>query len=153
MSDLVRSTHPPQVGGRLGIDLWVERADRDPMVWLSLLAAAGLVVAAGLAVFGMPPIEVHAPTHHFGIMVPACGMTRGAAATLRGDLTEAWWYNPASPLVIAGGIAATARWLVGRLTGRWVAARVRATALLIVITVVVLAVLEVNQQLHVDRLR
>lgn len=80
-------------------------------------------------------------------------MTRGSAATLRGDLAEAWWYNPASPAVVIGGFLLVFRWAVGRLTGRWVDVRVRATPMLVVAVGLMLVALEVNQQLHVARLR
>jgi hypothetical protein len=40
----------------------------------------------------------------------------------------AWWYNPASPLVVVGGLAVVARWVVGRVTGWWVDVHLRATA-------------------------
>jgi Protein of unknown function (DUF2752) len=120
---------------------------------LTVVAAVGLVVAAGLAVFGMPPVDLHSPLHHLGIMDPLCGMTRGSAAMMRGDLREAWWYNPASPAVIAGGFVLVARWVVGRFTGRWVDVRVRATPLVVAVVGLALVALEVNQQLHVARLR
>jgi hypothetical protein len=136
-----------------GVTVAVEQSSRDPLRWLSIAAATGLVVAASLAIFGLPPVDLHLPPHHLGIMDPACGGTRGVAATMRGDLAKAWWYNPASPLVIAGGFAALARWVVGRLTGRWVIVRLRATPLVVVVLGVLLVALEVNQQLHVDRLR
>ena len=86
-------------------------------------------------------------------MDPLCGMTRGTAATMRGDLGEAWGYNPASPLVIAGGLGLVARGVTGRLTGRWVRVRLRVTPLVVAVTGVALVVLEVNQQLHAAHLR
>jgi hypothetical protein len=119
---------------------------------LTAAAAIGLVVGAIMATVGMPPLDLHAPPHHLGIMDPLCGMTRGSVATLRGDLATAWWYNPASPAVIAGGLVLVAGWVVGNIWGLWVDIRVRATPLLIAAAVLALAALEVNQQLHVDRL-
>lgn len=136
-----------------GIVLRVLRSTRDPVPRLTVVAAVGLVVAAALAAFGMPPIDLHTPVHHLGIMDPACGMTRGAAATMRGDLGEAWYYNPASPLVILGGLLVVARWLVGRLSGIWIDVRVRATPFIVAAAGLFLVALEVNQQLHVARLR
>ena len=56
---------------------------------LTVVAAVGLAVGAVLAAFGMPPVDLHSPLHHMGIMDPLCGMTRGSAATMRGDLREA----------------------------------------------------------------
>ncbi|MGH9211510.1 MAG: DUF2752 domain-containing protein [Acidimicrobiales bacterium] len=133
--------------------LWIDRSDRDPSPALSVVAVAGLVTAMLLARFGMPPVNVHSPLHFVGVMDPACGMTRGSAATLRGDLGRAWWYNPASPLVIAGGIAVVVRWFVGQASGRWVCARLAFTRLTVVVAGVAFVALDVYQQLHVDRLR
>lgn len=116
-------------------------------------ALVGLVTAGMLARLGMPPVDLHSPLHFAGVMDPLCGMTRGTAATMRGDLGRAWWYNPASPMVIAGGVAVMARWVVGQVTGRWVCARVQATRVSVVVLGVAVVLLEVNQQLHVDRLR
>lgn len=138
---------------RWGLDVWVEHGHRDPQRWLSIAAAVGLVLGALLAAFGMPPLDLHAPPHHWGIMDPFCGMTRGSAATMRGDLAEAWWYNPASPLVILGGILVVARWVVGRLKGVWVCARWRFTRLSLTVVGLLALALEINQQMHVDRLR
>lgn len=135
------------------VSVWVEQTDRDPLAGLTWAAAGGLVVAALLARLGMPPVNLHSPLHVAGIMDPLCGMTRGSAATLRGDLRRAWWYNPASPLVILGGLAVLARWVVGRVTGGWLSARVKVTRVPVAVAGVVLAALELNQQLHVDRLR
>lgn len=133
--------------------MWVDRSDRDPSRALTWAAVAGLAVAGLLARLGMPPLNLHSPLHFVGVMDPFCGMTRGSAATVRGDLAEAWWYNPASPIVIAGGLAAVARWILGQATGRWVCARVQVTRLSVVVVGLAFAVLEVNQQLHVARLR
>jgi hypothetical protein len=144
---LVRSHDSPARGLR------VERGSRDPAPPLTVVAAIGLVVAAGLALFGMPPVNLHSPIHFVGIMDPLCGMTRGVAATMRADLRDAWWYNPASPLVVAGGLALVARWVVGRCTGLWLNVRLRATPLVVLVVGLFVVALEVNQQLHAARLR
>ena len=114
---------------------------------------SGLALAAGLAIFGMPPVDLHSPLHDAGVMDPFCGMTRGVAATMRADLSLAWWFNPASPLVVLGGVALVSRWLLGRLTGLWVNARLRWTPTALAIAVLMTSALEINQQLHVNRLR
>jgi len=36
-------------------------------------AAAALAAAAGMAVFGLPPVDLHGLLHHVGIMDPLCG--------------------------------------------------------------------------------
>jgi len=120
---------------------------------LTVVAVVGLVVGVILARYGMPPVNLHAPPHFVGIMDPFCGMTRGSAAMLRGDLGKAWWYNPASPLVIAAGFAVVARWIVGQATGRWVCVRLQRTRAGVLALAVAFVALDVYQQLHVDRLR
>lgn len=138
---------------RRAVRLWVERSGRDPLPALTVLAAVGLIVAALLARYGLPPVDLHLPPHHLGVMDPFCGMTRGSVAVMRGDLGKAWWYNPASPLVIAAGFALVGRWIVGQATGRWVMVRFQRTRLGVLVVVGAFVLLDVYQQLHVDRLR
>ena len=133
--------------------MWVERSDGDPVPVVTLVALFGLVAAGLLAWFGMPPLNLHSPLHFVGVMDPFCGVTRGSAATMRGDLGDAWWYNPASPLVIVGGLAVVGRSIVGQATGRWVCVCVERTRLSVALAGVAFVVLDVYQQLHVDRLR
>src|SRR5437016_12090407 len=90
--------------------------DRCPA--LMPLALVGLAVAVGIAV-GRPPFDLHPPLHRLGVMDPACGLTRGVVAAVRGHLREAWAYNPASPAVVAGAVAVLGRHVAGRLSGAW----------------------------------
>jgi Protein of unknown function (DUF2752) len=143
----VSTVVPPQLPVRLR---W-EQADRHPI--LAPLAAAGLLVAGELAVVGLPPIDLHGPLHRLGIMDPLCGMTRGTVALLRGQLGQAVAYNPASPLLVAGAVLALGRWLVGRLTGRWLDATLRQTPLTLGIAAALGLALWVNQQVHAALLR
>lgn len=138
---------------RRTVRVWVERSGRDPFPASTVVAAVGLVVAAILARYGMPPVDLHMPPHYLGVMDPVCGMTRGSAAVMRGDLGRAWWYNPASPLVIAGGFALVGRWVLGHATGRWVMVRLQRTRLGVLLLAGAFVALDVYQQLHVDRLR
>jgi hypothetical protein len=135
---------------RLPVRLRWERADRHPT--LAPLAAAGLL-AAVLAVVGLPPVDLHGPLHRLGIMDPLCGMTRGTVAVLRGRLGQAVAYNPASPLLVAGALLALGRWLVGRLTGRWLDATLRRTPLTVGLAGGLVLALWANQQAHAALLR
>lgn len=124
--------------------------DRHPgLLWI---AAGGLVLAGLLATFGMPPVSLHAPTHGWGIMGPTCGMTRGVAATVAGDLPRAWAYNPASLLVVGGAVAVIGRSVAGMTTGRWVNLRVAISRGGWLAVVLVLVALTANQQAHADLL-
>jgi Protein of unknown function (DUF2752) len=82
-----------------------------------------------------------------------CGMTRGTVALLRGRLGQAWAYNPASPLLVAGAVLTLGRWLVGWLTGRWLDATVRRTPATVGIVLALVVALWVNQQAHAALLR
>ncbi len=133
---------------RLGIERlsWSGTDRRPDLVWPAL---GGLLVAAVLAVTGPPPVDLHGPLHRWlGIMDPACGMTRGVIAALRGHLGRAWAYNPASLLVVPGALVVLARAAAGRLAGRWLDVRFRPTRLFWLLVATALLVLWVNQQRH-----
>ena len=130
----------------------VEVLDEDHHRALTVLAVTGLAAGVALAVFGMPPIDLHLPTHRLGLMSPTCGMTRGVAALLRGDAQSASAYNPASFLVVIGAGLALARFVVGLAARRWVTFYVDVTpAGWIVITAALIALWS-NQQAHAELL-
>jgi hypothetical protein len=133
---------------RLGVEQvgWSSVDRRPELGWV---AAGGLLAAVVLAIVGPPPVDLHGPLHRWlGIMDPACGMTRGVIATLRGHPGRAWAYNPASLLVVPGALAILVRAAVGRLAGRWVDVRLRPTRLLWLLAATALLLLWVNQQRH-----
>lgn len=119
------------------------------LLWI---AASGLALATVLAIFGFPPIELHLPTHHLGLMGPLCGMTRSAARASVGDLAGSWRYNPGGVVLVVGAWAAVLRAVVGRTTGRWINLRLLVTARGWWVIALVLAGLTLNQQLHADLL-
>jgi hypothetical protein len=136
---------------QLPVRLRWEREDRQPT--LTPLAAAGLLAVGVLAVVGLPPVDLHGPLHRMGIMDPLCGMTRGTVALLRGQLGQAVADNPASPLLVAGALLALGRWLVGRLTGRWLDVTLRRTPRTVGLAAALVLALWVNQQAHAALLR
>ncbi|NNG40735.1 DUF2752 domain-containing protein [Flexivirga sp. ID2601S] len=100
------------------------RIDRsDQMLLLSITGVAGLVVAMTMAIFGLPPVDIHSPFHYAGIMDPLCGGTRAARLTAQGHLQAAWRYNPLGILATVTAALALARFLVGLATHRWIAVR------------------------------
>jgi hypothetical protein len=117
------------------------------------LAFAGAVLALLFAVAGLPPIGLHAPPHYLGVMAPSCGLTRGTIALVRGSLSDAIRFNPASPAVLVGGLALLGRGAFGLLTGRWLNLRLRVERLGWLLLAVAGAALAVNQQLHAGLLR
>jgi hypothetical protein len=144
--------HEPAVGRQgLPVRLCWDDEDRHPA--LAPLAAGGLLTAAVLAVVGLPPLDLHGPLHYLGIMDPLCGMTRGTMAVLHGQLSRAWAYNPASPLLVLGTVLAVGRWLVGRLTGRWLNATIRPPPITWAVAAIVVLALWANQQAHAGLLR
>lgn len=144
------SQHEVAPHGRPVLRLWLNDVDRHRT--LTWLAAIGLTVGAALAIFGLPPVDLHSPLHHLGVMDPLCGMTRGTRLTLRGDYAGAVEYNPAAPLVPLGGLVMLARWIFGQITGRWPDLSLRWTPPLIAVASVAVALLWIHQQANVDLL-
>jgi hypothetical protein len=118
---------------------------------VTVVAFLGVAAAAMMALIGLPPVDLHGPLHYLGIMDPLCGGTRAARYTMRGDLDQAWRYNPLGILAVAGAVAAAGRAVVGILTRRWVTVAIGWTPprrrLVIGLILAVVAVLEVRQQL------
>jgi hypothetical protein len=142
------STRPTAFPGSRRV--WWNEVDRHRR--LTMVAALGLVLAGMLAVFGLLPVDLHAPPHYLGVMSPSCGLTRGVRLVVRDDLAGAVEYNPAAPLVVLGAVVALARHAVGWGTGRWLDVSARWTRLLVALTAAVLVVLWARQQAHVDLL-
>ncbi|HEX6758829.1 MAG TPA: DUF2752 domain-containing protein [Propionibacteriaceae bacterium] len=128
--------------------------DDHPMI--TALAVVGVAVAMLMAVFGLPPVDVHGPLHYLGIMDPLCGGTRAARYTMLGEWRQAWRYNPLGIVAVLGSAALVGRCLIGAITGRWLTATIawtpRRVRLVVVVVVVLLALLEVRQQLLVHLL-
>lgn len=71
--------------------------------------AAGLLIAAALALLGLLALAAPQALLHYGppclwtLLLghpcPGCGMTRALLALLHGDLAGAWGFNRAAPLV------------------------------------------------------
>jgi hypothetical protein len=126
----------------------VETADGHRLA--TLMALGVVVVAATLAVTGLPSIDLHGPLHRLGIMDPLCGGTRSARLTILGQWDQAWTYNPMGLLTVLGAAALVVRSVAGVLTHRWLNFSWRPSAylrwLLITVGVVVLVLLETRQQ-------
>jgi hypothetical protein len=130
------------------------RVDHDDKAQALLpLAITGLVIAFGLAVAGLPPVDLHGPFHRLGIMDPLCGGTRALRLAARGDIAGALAWNPLSPILLAGAVAAVLRFAVGAATGRWVNVRIATDRRLLIAAAAVLVVLlEVRQQTNATML-
>ena len=126
-----------------------ERSDRHRMI--TAVAVAGLVLALLMALFGLPPVDLHGPLHYLGIMDPLCGGTRAARYTMLGDWGQAWQYNPLGIVAVVGAAAIAARAFIGAATARWLSVAVVWTPwrrrLVVTGALGLLAVLVVRQQL------
>src|SRR5260370_17429443 len=73
----------------------VRRHDAHPM-W-TRIALFGLLAALLLAIFGMPPVDLHGLLHYVGVMDPFCGGTRSVSLTLPAPLRAAAPFHPPPP--------------------------------------------------------
>lgn len=126
------------------------------MRWLTIAGCAGFAVAVLMALFGLPPVDLHGPFHRAGIMDPFCGGTRAARLTAQGNLVEAWTYNPLGIAATVAAAAAAVRMAAGLVTGRWLNLNVawtpRVVRIAVVVAVVLLVALELRQQGRADLL-
>ena len=129
---------------------------QDRMRWLTVAGCAGFAVAVLMALFGLPPVDLHGPFHRAGIMDPFCGGTRAARFTAQGRFVEAWTYNPLGVAAAMAAAAAAVRTAAGLITGRWlnltVAWTPRMVRIVVVVAVALLVALEIRQQGRSDLL-
>lgn len=138
---MLKSADAPS--GRLLETAWTDSDKWRPAFWVVLGCGA---VALAMAIFGLPPIDLHSSLHDRGIMDPFCGMTRATRFFARGDLASAWRYNPGSyALALAAGLVVV-RWFVGTFTGRWLTVRVLNRRAAAAFALLLFVALEVNQQ-------
>jgi hypothetical protein len=120
---------------------------------VTALAAAGLLAGAAMAVFGLPPVDVHGPLHYAGVMDPLCGGTRSVHALMSGDPAAAWRYNPLSFPLVIGAVGVLLRHLAGMAAGRWVNVGIGDRRVFWAIVAVLAIALEIDQQRHAALLR
>ena len=128
----------------------------DRLNWVTIVGVVGLALAALMAVFGLPPVDLHGPVHRMGVMDPFCGGTRAARLTAQGDLAAAWRYNPLGVVATLAALLAALRLGIGFTTKRWLEVVIvwtpRLRAVAIGITVALLVLLEIRQQGRSDLL-
>jgi hypothetical protein len=78
-------------------------------LWLAGTVIA-VLVAAGLLVVGPGETSVCLIRTMTGVACPGCGMTRAAAALLRGDVPMAWSLHPLAPLVALQAVVIWILW-------------------------------------------
>jgi hypothetical protein len=131
----------------------VSWADRDRYSRLAPIVLGCGLGAIMLALFGLPPVDLHSPLHWLGIMDPLCGMTRAVRLFAGGDLVDAARYNPAvfALALAAGGILT--RSAIGHARGRWLEISVHRSRATTWLVAGAIGLLWVNQQLNAARLR
>lgn len=153
MTRLRAGTTRRLAGAAWGTYTW-ERQDHH--VGVTVVALAGLTVAGAMALFGLPPVDLHGPLHRFGIMDPLCGGTRAARFTAQGEWALAWQYNPLGIAAVLGAAVATLRAGVGLLSRRWLTVRLQWTPwrkrLAVTVGISVFVALMIRQQLRADLL-
>ncbi len=141
------SSQQPETAGRL---LRVAWSRTDSMRLITVVGFLGLAAAAAMAVFGLPPVDLHGPQHYYGIMSPTCGATRAARLTAQGDLVGAWRYNPMGIVAAVAALVASARLLVGVTTRRWLEVQIawtrRRVWIAVAVAVALGVLLEIRQQ-------
>jgi hypothetical protein len=143
--------------GRANDAFLVWRWERhDQHVRVTVTAFIGLLAAAAMALFGLPPVDLHGPLHRFGFMDPFCGGTRAARYTAQGQWVLAWQYNPLGIATALGASAATLRAVVGLLSRRWLTVRLHWTPwrrrVVLAVGVALFVAFTVRQQLRADLL-
>lgn len=133
---------------RLTIRLTVEPRDRHR--WITLAAVALVAVAAAMAFFGLPPIDLHGPLHRFGFMDPLCGGTRAARYTAMGQWGQAWRYNPLGILTVLMVGLLLLRGAFGITTGRWPTLHLtwtrRTRRIAVALALILVVLIEIRQQ-------
>lgn len=128
----------------------------DEMRIITGVGVMDLAAAIAMAIFGLPPVDLHGPLHRMGIMDPLCGGTRAALLTAQGNLAEAWRYNPLGILATVAAAAALARLAIGVLGRRWLNVTIGWTPRRIRVALALVAVatvlLEIRQQGRADLL-
>jgi Protein of unknown function (DUF2752) len=151
------TTAEPQVGGSLsmGVESRGHRpqvrwswADHDCVAGLTVVIALACTAAAAMAIFGLPPVDLHGPWHYLGVMDPLCGMTRAVRLLALGQVRRAVEYNPASPLLGALGAVVLVRAGIGWAKGRWLRVKVHPSPLTLTALALLVGLLWAHQQTH-----
>jgi len=72
--------------------------------------AIAVVLIGALYLFGPGNTSTCLVRAATGVSCPGCGMTRAAAALLRGDITGAWTFHPLAPFVAIQGLVVWIWW-------------------------------------------
>ena len=133
---------------RVERESWWSWSDHDQLPALTVIVVIAGAAAVAMAVFGLPPVDLHAPWHYIGVMCPLCGMTRAVRLLALGQVGQAVTYNPASPLLAVFGVGVLVRAGIGWTRGRWLRLEVHRSETLVAVLVVLVGLLWAHQQAH-----
>ncbi len=129
---------------------WLRVDSKDTIGPVTIIAVVGVAAAALMAVFGLPPVDLHTPLHRAGIMDPLCGGTRSVRLAAMGRWGESMAYNPIGIPLLIVLVLLLARAAVGVTTGKWVTISFTWTKrrkwIAVAIGIVLAVALEVRQQ-------
>lgn len=112
-----RSTH---ANGCDGVDARIGHGGSSrPTSMADLDGSLGMGAAAGMAIWDLPPVDLHGFLHRVGVMDPLCRGTRSAMFAARRDLAQAWKPNSLGIAAVIAAITVGARAAVGLISGRW----------------------------------
>ena len=120
----------------------------DGAPWVTALTVAGFMAAGVFAGAGLPHVSLMHPFYAIGVVTPTCGLTRSVVAIVSGEFALAWRFNPAGFVAVASGAGVAARWVTGRLTGRWLAVVVADWRIPAALAATAVVLLWINQQAH-----
>ncbi|MDP4014640.1 MAG: DUF2752 domain-containing protein [Candidatus Nanopelagicales bacterium] len=136
--------------------VWLSLEDHDAWTGFTWFALGGLLLAVAMAIFGLPPLDMHGPLHAAGYMDPLCGGTRAVRLAAMGDFAESWRYNPIGIPVVLTGAVLVVRGAFGLISGRWPSMHIRWTRrgkwIAVAVVIALIVALEVNQQSHAELL-
>jgi len=146
----------PRVGAALGTGVEAGHRrllrwswdDHDSLSGLTMVTALACAAAAAMAIFGLPPVDLHGPWHYLGVMDPLCGMTRAVRLLALGQVRRAVEYNPASPLLAALGAVVLVRAGIGCARGRWLRVQVHLSPVTLTVSALLVGLLWAHQQTH-----
>jgi hypothetical protein len=127
---------------------WWSWQDRDQALTLTATVMVGCLAATALALFGLPPVDLHGPWHYVGVMDPLCGMTRAVRLLALGHIRRAVAYNPASPLLGIFGVVVLLRAGIGWTRGQWLRLEVHPAPWTLTALALLVGLLWAHQQTH-----
>lgn len=116
------TTEGAQAPGTRTVRIDVDRcnAHRRLTIAFTTLVTLVLLISVAMALFGLPPVDLHGPMHRLGMMDPLCGGTRAARFAVQGKFAQAWTYNELGIAAVGLALTIVVRSAVGIAPGSWI---------------------------------